>query len=116
MKFLKQRIYLQIIIGFHLFLWAISLYFFKDSYVELKSQSPFFGEIVNTEGISPLRIIGEMLSTFAITVFGFNLFMATKARWVEKLFGGLDKMYMVHRRTAIIGSVIRYGDTAETIV
>ena len=105
MKFLKQKIYLQIIIGFHLFLWAISLYFFKDSYVELNSQSPFFGEIVNTEGISTLRIIGEILSTFAITAFGFNLFMATKARWVEKLFGGLDKMYMVHRRTAIIGSV-----------
>jgi len=103
MKFLKQRHYFQAIIGFHLFLWAISLYLFKGSYIELHSQAPLVDNFVNTEGISPFRIAGEIFSTFAITAFAFNLFMATKARWVEKLFGGLDKMYMVHRRTAFIG-------------
>ena len=105
MKFLKQRHYLQIIIAFHLLLWAICLYFFKGPYVELQSQAPLAGDFVNTEGINIYRIIGEILSTFAITAFGFNLFMSTKAKWVEKLFGGLDKMYMVHRRTAIIASI-----------
>ncbi len=32
--------------------------------------------------------------------------MATRARWIERIFGGLDKMYMIHRRAGIIAVIL----------
>jgi predicted ferric reductase len=46
------------------------------------------------------------MSSWVVTVFGFNLLMATRARWVERIFGGLDKMYVVHRRSGMAAGVL----------
>ena len=32
--------------------------------------------------------------------------MATRATWVENLFGGLDKMYLIHRRSGVIAVIL----------
>ncbi len=102
MRILKQEIYFPIIIGIHLLFWAIDLYFFKGAFLEESSDTLLFGTYTNTTGININRIIGEIFSSWVVTVFAANFLMATRARWVERLFGGLDKMYLIHRRSAII--------------
>jgi len=102
MRILKQEIYFPIIIGIHLLFWAIDLYFFKGAFVEESSDTLLFGTYTNTTGININRIIGEIFSSWVVTVFAANFLMATRAGWVERLFGGLDKMYLIHRRSAII--------------
>lgn len=52
------------------------------------------------------RIFGEVLSSWVVTVFAANFLMATRARWIEKIFGGLDKMYLIHRRAAVIATLL----------
>ncbi len=102
MRILKQEIYFPIIIGIHLLFWAIDLYFFKRAFVEELSDTLLCCTYTNTTGINPNRIIGEIFSSWVVTVFAANFLMATRAKWVERLFGGLDKMYLIHRRSAII--------------
>ncbi len=51
-------------------------------------------------------MLGEFLSSWVVTVFGFNLLMTTRLRWVERIFRGLDKMYLIHRRSGIIAAVL----------
>ena len=102
MRILKQELYFPIIIGIHLLFWAIDLYFFKGAFVEENSDTLLFGTYTNLTGINPNRIIGEIFSSWVVTVFAANFLMATRAKWVERLFGGLDKMYLIHRRSAII--------------
>lgn len=44
--------------------------------------------------------IGEILGSTVIMLMSFSLFISTRPRWAEKYFGGLDKMYLTHRRTS----------------
>jgi len=101
MRILKQEIYFPIIIGIHFVFWAIDLYFYDGSFKEVASSTMFFGEL-NTSWKNAHRILGEVFSSWVVTVFAFNFLMATRAKWVENLFGGLDKMYLIHRRSGII--------------
>ena len=48
----------------------------------------------------------SVFSSWVVTVFAANFLMATRAKWVEKIFGGLDKMYMIHRRSGMIAIVL----------
>jgi predicted ferric reductase len=32
--------------------------------------------------------------------------MATRAKWIERIFGGLDKMYVIHRRSGVIAIIL----------
>ena len=43
---------------------------------------------------------GEILGSMIIILMSVSLFLATRPTWAEKYFGGLDKMYMTHRRTS----------------
>mgnify|MGYP000882259496 CR=1 FL=1 len=106
MKMLKQEIYFPIIIGIHFIFWAIDLYFYKGSFMEVSSDTLLFGELTNQSWQNTHRILGEVFSSWVVTVFAFNFLMATRAKWVEKLFGGLDKMYLIHRRSGIIAVVL----------
>lgn len=106
MKRLKQEIYFPIIVGIHFIFWAIDLYFYKGSFTEVSSDTLFFGELTNVSWRNAHRILGEVFSSWVVTVFAFNFLMATRAKWVEKLFGGLDKMYLIHRRSGIIAVVL----------
>jgi len=106
MKRLKQEIYFPIIIGIHFIFWAVDLYFYKGSFMEVSSDTLLFGELNNQSWQNIHRILGEVFSSWVVTVFAFNFLMATRAKWVEKLFGGLDKMYLIHRRSGVIAVVL----------
>ena len=95
-RFIESEVYFPIIIGLHLFLWAVALFLYS-------------GPLILNEGENPVqRIIGEVIASWVITVFGFNLLMATRAHWVEKIFGGLDKMYLIHRRGGMIAVALLF--------
>ena len=106
MKTLKQEIYFPIIVGIHFIFWFVDLYFYKGSFMEISSDTMFFGELTNESWQNTHRILGEVFSSWVVTVFAFNFLMATRAKWVEKLFGGLDKMYLIHRRSGIIAVLL----------
>ncbi len=42
---------------------------------------------------------GEILGANNIILMACSLFLATRPKWAEKYFGGLDKMYLTHRHT-----------------
>ncbi len=44
--------------------------------------------------------IGEVLGSLMIVLMSFSLFLSTRPKWAEPYFGGLDKMYITHRRTS----------------
>jgi predicted ferric reductase len=46
------------------------------------------------------RYAGEMLGSIVIVLLSFALFLSTRPKWAEPYFGGLDKMYITHRRVA----------------
>ena len=102
MRRLKQEIYFPIIVGIHFIFWAIDLYFYQGAFKEVSSDTLLFGELSDVTWKNPHRILGEVFSSWVVTVFAFNFLMATRARWVEYLFGGLDKMYLIHRRSGVI--------------
>jgi predicted ferric reductase len=43
---------------------------------------------------------GEILGSVNIVLMSFALLLSGRPRWAEKYFGGLDKMYVTHRRLA----------------
>ncbi|WP_299159286.1 ferric reductase-like transmembrane domain-containing protein [uncultured Tenacibaculum sp.] len=106
MRILKQEIYFPIIVGIHLIFWCIDLYFFSGNFTEVDSDTMFFGRLQNASGLNSHRIIGEIFSSWVVTVFAFNFLMATRAKWVENLFGGLDKMYLIHKRSGVIAVIL----------
>jgi len=106
MRILKQEIYFPIIIGIHFIIWAVDLSMYNGGFMEVSSDTLFFGELTNESWLNIHRILGEVLSSWVVTVFAANFLMATRAKWVEKLFGGLDKMYLIHRRSGIIAVIL----------
>lgn len=44
----------------------------------------------------PLYELGTSLGFWGTIYFGLNFVLATRWRWVERLFGGLDKVYRAH--------------------
>lgn len=42
---------------------------------------------------------GEIIGANNIILMACSLFLSTRPKWAEKYFGGLDKMYITHRRT-----------------
>ncbi len=102
MRILKQEIYFPIIIFIHFLFWAIDLYFYNGSFMEISSDTLLFGKMTNESWKNIHRILGEVFSSWVVTVFAFNFLMSTRAKWVERLFGGLDKMYLIHRRSGVI--------------
>jgi predicted ferric reductase len=48
----------------------------------------------------PRAYAGEVIGSTMIMLMSFSLFISTRPRWAEQFFGGLDKMYMTHRRTS----------------
>ena len=43
---------------------------------------------------------GEIIGSVNIVLMASALFISTRPQWAEKYFGGLDKMYITHRRVA----------------
>ncbi len=106
MRILKQEIYFPIIVGIHFLFWAIDLYFYEGNFKEFHTQTTFGSDLTSVTWKNPYRILGEVFSTWVVTVFAFNFLMATRAKWIEKIFGGLDKMYLIHRRSGTIAVIL----------
>jgi predicted ferric reductase len=49
------------------------------------------------------QVVGEAAGSTAVLLFAVALVLATRARWLERLFGGLDRMYRTHRRAGMCG-------------
>jgi len=43
---------------------------------------------------------GEILGSTVIILMSCSLFLSTRPKWAEPFFGGLDRMYVTHRRTS----------------
>ncbi len=43
---------------------------------------------------------GEVIGSVNIVLMATALFLSTRPKWAEKYFGGLDRMYITHRRVA----------------
>ncbi len=43
---------------------------------------------------------GEVIGSINIVLMSFALMISARPKWAEKYFGGLDKMYITHRRVA----------------
>jgi DMSO/TMAO reductase YedYZ heme-binding membrane subunit len=52
------------------------------------------------------QVVAEMLGTTAVVLFAIALLLSTRARFLEPLFGGLDKMYRVHKETSVVGFLL----------
>ena len=44
---------------------------------------------------------GEIFSSSALLLMSVNIFLSTRARFLEPFFGGLDQMYQSHKKSAI---------------
>jgi predicted ferric reductase len=49
---------------------------------------------------------GELAGVMAVYLFTWSLILATRARWLEPWFGGLDRMYLWHKWAAICGTLL----------
>ena len=46
------------------------------------------------------QYVGEFIGSTNIILMACSLFLSTRPKWAEPFFGGLDKMYVTHRRTS----------------
>jgi predicted ferric reductase len=49
------------------------------------------------------QVVGEAAGSTAVMLFATALVLATRARWLERFFGGLDRVYRAHRRAGTWG-------------
>jgi predicted ferric reductase len=54
------------------------------------------------------RYAGEILGSTVIVLLSFSLFLSTRPKWAEPYFGGLDRMYITHRRTSTTAFLILF--------
>lgn len=54
------------------------------------------------------RYAGEILGSIVIVLLSFSLFLSTRPKWAERYFGGLDKMYLTHRRTSTVAFLLLF--------
>ncbi|MCA2212127.1 ferredoxin reductase family protein [Jidongwangia harbinensis] len=52
------------------------------------------------------QVTGEFIGSTMVLLFAVALLLATRARWLEPHFGGLDKMYRAHRRAGLSGFLL----------
>jgi predicted ferric reductase len=57
-----------------------------------------FGDIATEDR---RQMLGEILAGSSMILMGMGMILATKPRWLEDYFGGLDKMYVTHRFMAL---------------
>ncbi len=50
--------------------------------------------------------ISQIFSLWGITFFTLDLIISTRMKWVEKVFGGLDKAFQLHDRIARVAGVL----------
>src|SRR5258708_25651728 len=61
--------------------------------------------LLRPPGVAGTMYLGEILATTAIVLLSCSLVLATRAPFLERFFGGLDRMYLWHRWSAVAGVV-----------
>lgn len=49
-----------------------------------------------------LKLIGQITGIIGAQLFAFSLILSGRLHFVEKLFGGLDKLYVIHHQVGVI--------------
>src|SRR5881392_3743080 len=62
--------------------------------------------LLRPPGVPGIMYLGEILATTAIVLLSCSLVLATRAPFLERFFGGLDRMYLWHRWSAVAGVVL----------
>ncbi len=57
-------------------------------------------------GLADAYVFGEIAGVLGVYTMTWSLLLATRARWLEPWFGGLDRMYLWHKQSAIVGMVL----------
>lgn len=62
--------------------------------------------LLRPPGVPGTMYLGEILATTAIVLLSCSLVLATRAPFLERFFGGLDRMYLWHRWSAVAAVVL----------
>src|SRR5713226_7181082 len=62
--------------------------------------------LLRPPGVPGTMYLGEVFATTAIVLLSCSLVLATRAPFLERFFGGLDRMYLWHRWSAVAGVVL----------
>src|SRR2546423_2218207 len=62
--------------------------------------------LLRPPGVPGTMYVGEIFATTAIVLLSCSLVLATRAPLLERFFGGLDRMYLWHRWSAVAGVVL----------
>src|SRR5437879_6974593 len=62
--------------------------------------------LLRPPGVPGAMYLGEIFATTAIVLLSCSLVLATRAPLLERFFGGLDRMYLWHRWSAVAGVVL----------
>jgi predicted ferric reductase len=62
--------------------------------------------LLRPPGVPGIMYLGEIFATTAIVLLSCSLVLATRAPFLERFFGGLDRMYLWHRWSAVAGVVL----------
>src|SRR5437588_1618199 len=62
--------------------------------------------LLRPPGVQWTMYLGEIFATTAIVLLSCSLVLATRASFLERFFGGLDRMYLWHRWSAVTGVVL----------
>src|SRR5437016_1313293 len=62
--------------------------------------------LLRPPGVPGIMYLGEIIATTAIVLLSCSLVLATRAPLLERFFGGLDRMYLWHRWSAVAGVVL----------
>src|SRR5260370_25424511 len=62
--------------------------------------------LLRPPGVPGTMYLGEIFATTAIVLLSCSLVLATRAPFLERFFGGLDRMYLWHRWSAVAGVVV----------
>src|SRR5256885_15625280 len=68
--------------------------------------------LLRPPGVPGAMYLGEIFATTAIVLLSCSLVLATRAPLLERFFGGLDRMYLWHRWSAVAGGVLLFPPSA----
>src|SRR5260370_29874773 len=68
--------------------------------------------LLRPPGVPGTMYLGEIFATTAIVLLSCSLVLATRAPFLERFFGGLDRMYLWHRWSAVAGVGVLFPHVA----
>lgn len=70
--------------------------------------------LLRPDGMPTEYLAGELSGVLAVYLMVWSLVLATRSRWLEPWFGGLDRMYFWHKKVAVLGMLLLVPHIAFT--